>query len=317
LKQKNYKKIITLTKKVLIAGQGGMVGSAVYKSLSKVKNLKIISCSRNNLDFTDKIKVEKWFKKNKPDIVVNCAGKVGGILDNSNFQSDYLYTNAMIGLNVVNACMKFKTKKLINLGSACIYPKKTMQPIKEEYLLSSMLEKTNEGYAIAKITVLKYCEYLREKFKKDFISIQPANLYGEGDNFNLKSSHVIPALVKKFYYAQKKNTKTVEVWGSGNVRREFLHVDDLANAIKFCLLKKINHNIINVGSGVHISIKELALTIKRISKYSGKIVFNKNYPDGVKERKLDNKKIIQAGWKPKISLEDGLTAYYNYYKKSL
>ena len=204
MKQKNYKKIITLTKKVLIAGQGGMVGSAVYKSLSKVKNLKIISCSRNNLDFTDKIKVEKWFKKNKPDIVVNCAGKVGGILDNSNFQSDYLYTNAMIGLNVVNACMKFKTKKLINLGSACIYPKKTMQPIKEEYLLSSMLEKTNEGYAIAKITVLKYCEYLREKFKKDFISIQPANLYGEGDNFNLKSSHVIPALVKKFYYAQKK-----------------------------------------------------------------------------------------------------------------
>ena len=303
--------------KIFIAGQEGMVGSAVFKKLNNEKSYKIISCPRKSLDLTNIKKIENWFKKNKPDIVINCAGKVGGILDNSKYQHDYLYINTMIGLNIVNISLKYNVKKLINLGSACIYPKKTKQPIKEEYLLSSELEKTNEGYALAKISVLKYCEYLNKKFNKNYISLQPANLYGEGDNFDLKSSHVIPALVKKFFYAKKNKEKKVEVWGSGNVKRELLNVEDLASAIKFCLNKKINSSFINVGSGDHISIKKLAFMIKKIVDFKGEIYFNKKYPDGVKLRRLDVKRIKKLGWKPKISLKDGLKAYCKYFSEKI
>lgn len=302
-----------MKKKIFIAGQGGMVGSAVYNLLKKVKSYKIIDCPRKKLDLTNLRDVDRWFRKNKPHIVINCAGRVGGILDNSSYQDEYLYINTLIGLNLINTSLKYKVKKLINLGSACIYPKKTNQPIKEEYLLSSYLEKTNEGYALAKISVLKYCEYLRKKYKKDFISLQPANLYGEGDNFDLKSSHVIPALVKKFHIAKKNQKKNVEIWGSGNVKREFLNVEDLASAIKFCLTKKINYSFVNIGSGEHISIKELALLIKKITKFKGGIFFNKNYPDGVKLRKLDIKKISKLGWKSKVKLKKGLEKYYKYF----
>jgi GDP-L-fucose synthase len=305
-----------LTKKILIAGQEGMVGGAVYKKLSKL-NYRIINCPRKRLDFTNKDKVERWFKKNKPHIVINCAGKVGGILDNSLNQDDYLYTNIMIGMNIINASFKYNVKKLINLGSACIYPKRTSQPIKEDYLLSSHLEPTNEGYALAKISVLKYCGYIRKKFNKDFISLQPANLYGEGDNFDLASSHVIPALVKKFYWAKKKNLRQVEVWGSGNVKREFLNVEDLADAIKFCLNKRINYNFLNVGSSEHVSIKSLSLMIKKITGFEGRIYFNERYPDGVKLRKLNCDRIKKIGWKPKIKLKKGLINYIQYYEKEI
>ena len=304
-------------KRILIAGQGGIVGSAVYKLLNKEKNYKILSCPRKKLDFTDIKKLEKWFKKNKPDIVINCAGKVGGILDNSRFSYDYLYINTLIGLNLINISNKNNVKKLINLGSACIYPKKTKQPIKEEYLLSSDLEKTNEGYALAKISVLKYCEYIKKKNNRDYISLQPANLYGEGDNFDLKSSHVIPALVKKFFIAKKFKKKSVEIWGSGLVKREFLHVDDLASAIKFCLTKKIRHSYINVGSGEHISIRKLSLIIKDIIGYNGKIKFNRKFPDGVKLRKLDITKIKKLGWKSNISLKNGLIEYCRYFEQKI
>ena len=304
-----------MKKKILIAGQDGMVGSAVYKLLNKNRSYKIINCPRKKLDFTDIKKVEKWFQLNKPDIVINCAGRVGGILDNSTYQHDYLFINTLIGLNLINISFRYNVKKLINLGSACIYPKKNKQPIKENYLLSSYLEPTNEGYALAKISVLKYCEYLNKKFKKDFISLQPANLYGEGDNFDLKSSHVIPALVKKFFVAKKKKQKKVEIWGSGNVKREFLNVKDLAESIKFCLKRKVKYRYVNVGSGEHISIKKLALLIKKILKYNGQIYFNKSYPDGVKLRKLDNKRMSKLGWKAKIKLKDGLTDYCKYFQE--
>ncbi len=306
-----------MKKKILIAGQEGMVGSSVYNSLKKIRSYKIIDCPRKKLDFTNLKSVEKWFKKNRPHIVINCAGRVGGILDNSKYQDEYLYVNTTIGLNLINMSLKYNVKKLINLGSACIYPKKTVQPIKEEYLLSSYLEPTNEGYALAKISILKYCEYLKKKYKKDFISLQPANLYGEGDNFNLKSSHVIPALVKKFHIAKKKQKQKVEIWGSGKVKREFLNVEDLADAIKFCLTKKIKHPYINVGSGEHISIRELALLIKKVTKFEGGIYFNKKYPDGVKLRKLDNKKISELGWKSKINLKKGLVKYYKYFEENV
>ena len=302
--------------KILIAGQEGMVGTSIYNLLKK-KGLKITDCKRKDLDFTNQLSVDKWFKKNRPDVVINAAGRVGGILDNKNFQGDYLYINSMIGLNMINASLRFKVKKFINLGSACIYPKKNKQPIKENSLLTSKLEETNEGYALAKILSLKYLEYLRKKNKKEFISLMPANLYGEGDNFDLKSSHVLPALVKKFTIAKIKKLPLVEVWGSGNVKREFLNVDDLSSAVYFILKKKINHNFLNIGGGEHLSIKKVALILKKIVGFKGKIVFNRKYPDGVRERKLDSKIIKKLGWKPKISLENGLSQYCNYYKNEI
>ena len=301
-----------MKEKILITGQEGMVGSSIYKYLKK-KKFNIIDCKRKDLDFTNQHLVQNWFENNRPDIVINAAGKVGGILDNKNYQSDYIYINSMIGLNIINSSLKIDVKKIINLGSACIYPKLTKQPINETYLLNSKLEETNEGYALAKILTLKYCQYLKRKFKKEFISVMPANLYGRGDNFDLNSSHVLPALIKKFVIAKKKNLKSVEVWGSGNVRREFLNVEDLSNAIYFLLKKKIDFDYINVGSGEHYSIKKISNIIKEIVGYDGKIIFNKSYPDGVKKRKLNSSKIIKLGWRPKIKLVQGLKNYSEYY----
>ena len=292
-----------------------MVGSAILKLIKK-KNFKILNCRRSDLNLIDQIQVEKWFKKNKPDIVINAAGRVGGILDNSRFIDEYIYTNIMIGFNLLNSAHKNGVKKFINLGSACIYPRDSKQPIKEKYLLSSKLEKTNEGYALAKISTLKYCEYLNQRYKKDFISFQPANLYGEGDNFNLKSSHVIPALVRKFHNAKINSNESVEVWGSGNVKREFLNVDDLASAITFSLSKKFKKTYINVGSKDYLKIKDLAKLIKRITCFKGKLNFNKNFPDGVKERKLDTTILDNSGWKSKIKIEEGLKKYYKYFIKN-
>ena len=300
--------------KVYIAGQQGMVGSAIMKILKK-KNFNILQCKRKDLDLTNQNHVEKWFKKNKPDIVINAAGKVGGILDNSKYIDEYIYINIMIGFNLLNCANKYGVKKFINLGSACIYPREAKQPIKENYLLSSQLEKTNEGYALAKIATLKYCEYLNKKYNKNFISLQPANLYGEGDNFDLKSSHVIPALVRKFHIAKVNSKKTVEVWGSGNVNREFLNVDDLASSVVFLLNKKTNYTYINVGSKDYLSIKNLSKIIKKITKYKGKIVFNKKYPDGVKNRKLDTSILDKMGWSSKVKIQNGLQEYYNYFIK--
>lgn len=298
--------------KILIAGQEGMVGSAIYRLLKKRK-YNLLECKRKDLDFTAQNSVEKWFKKNRPKIVINAAGRVGGILDNNNYQDDFLYINAMIGLNIIKAAFKYDVKKLINLGSACIYPKEVKQPIDESSLLSSKLEQTNEGYALSKIISLKYCEYLNRKYKKNFISIQPTNLYGVGDNFDLKSSHVLPALVKKFFLAKKQNKKFVEVWGSGKVKREFLNVEDLADAVFFLLKKETKYDFLNVGTGEDISIKDLAFMIKDVINYRGSIVFNDKYPDGVKRRIVNSTKIKRMGWRPKIKLKDGLKKFCNYY----
>mgnify|MGYP006094139979 CR=1 FL=1 len=306
-----------MKKKILIAGQEGMVGRSIYKLIKNKKIFNIIECNRKNLDFTNQKEVDKWFKKNKPEIVINAAGRVGGILDNSTYQSDYLYINTLIGLNLINASLNYNVKKLINLGSACIYPKNVKQPIKEDSLLSSQLEKSNEGYAIAKIVCLKYCQYLKQKHKKNFISIQPANLYGEGDNFNLKSSHVLPALVKKFTTAKVKKLKSVEIWGSGSAKREFLNVDDLANAVLFVLKNRIKEDYLNIGSGEQFSIREIAMMIKKITGYNGKIFFNKKYPDGVKRRQVDSSAIKKLGWRANLTMQKGLTKYCEYYIKEV
>jgi GDP-L-fucose synthase len=304
-----------MKKKIYIAGQEGMVGQAIYKLL-KERKYKVISCKRSQLDLTDQKKVKSWFKKNNPNIVINAAGKVGGILDNSLYPEEYLYINTMIGLNLLKNSLDSGVKQFINLASACIYPKRTKQPIKEEYLLSSKLEESNEGYALAKINVLKYCEFLQKKLKKNYFSLQPANLYGEGDNFNLNACHVIPALVKKFHLGKINKKKNVEVWGSGLAKREFLNVKDLAEAIFFLLNKKIKYPYINIGSPENITIKNLALLIKEITEFKGKIIFNKKYPDGVKERKLNLNLINKLGWKSKIKLKEGLKNYYKYYVKT-
>lgn len=302
------------TDKILIAGQEGMVGSAIYKLL-KEKNYKIIECKRKDLDFTNYQKVSLFFKKKKPNIVINAAGKVGGILDNSKYPLDYLNKNILIGLNIINISYKYKIKKLINLGSACIYPKITKLPIKEDYLLSSYLEKTNEAYALAKIVTLKLCEYYKKNKKKEFISIQPANLYGDNDNYDLKSSHVIPALIRKFSDAKLNKKPTVRIWGSGKNKREFMHVDDLANAIFFLLKKNSKEYFLNIGTNEEVSIKELASKIKKISEFKGKIIFDKNKPSGQKRRILDSTKINKMGWKSKIFLINGLSEVYTNFEK--
>ena len=291
-----------------------MVGSAILKLLKK--KYTIINCLRKELNLVDQLQVDKWFKKNKPDIVVNAAGRVGGILDNSTYIDEYIYINSMIGLNLIAAAHKYNVKKFINLGSACIYPRNVKQPIKEEYLLSSKLEKTNEGYALAKISSLKFCEYIKLKYKKDFITLQPTNLYGEGDNFNLKSSHVIPALIKKFHISKINFKSSVEVWGSGNVKREFLNVNDLASAVKFVINKKLTNSFVNVGSKDYLKIKDLVQIIKSITGFKGKVIYNKQYPDGVKKRKLDTKVLDDLGWKAKIKIKQGLREYYNYFLSS-
>ena len=301
-------------RKLYIAGQEGMVGSAILRTLKK--KYKIINCSRKELNLVDQINVDKWFRKHKPEIVINAAGRVGGILDNSTYIDEYIYINTMIGFNLIAASHKYNVKKFINLGSACIYPRNIRQPIKEEYLLSSKLEKTNEGYALAKISSLKFCEYINFKNKKDFITLQPTNLYGEGDNFNLRSSHVIPALIKKFHISKINSKPSVEVWGSGNVKREFLNVNDLASAIKFIINKRLKKSFVNVGSNDYLKIKDLVKIIKSITGFKGKVIYNKSYPDGVKKRKLDTTVLDNLGWKAKIKIEQGLREYYNYFLDS-
>jgi GDP-L-fucose synthase len=220
----------------------------------------------------------------------------------------------MIGFNLLKAALSNNVKKFINLGSACCYPKETKQPIKEDYILSSYLEKTNEGYAVAKICTIKYCEYIKNFYGKDFISLQPANLYGVGDNFDLKSSHVIPALVRKFHEAKVKKKAKVEIWGSGMAKREFMHVNDLAEAVLFCLKKKTTFSCANVSGPDYLSIKQLSLIIKDIVGFKGRIFFNKKYPDGVKERRLCNKLLKKIGWISKVKLKEGLKDYYNYFQ---
>jgi GDP-L-fucose synthase len=304
---------VVVKQNIYISGQEGMVGSAVYNLLKK-KNLNIIECKRNSLDLLNQASVDSWFKKNKVDIVINCAGRVGGILENSLKKDLFLNDNILIGMNLINSSIKYKVKQFINLGSACIYPKLTRQPIKEDYLLSSELESTNEGYAIAKIATLKYCEYLNKYKKKNFISLQPTNLYGFNDNYDLKSSHVIPALVRKFHEAVIFNRKSVEVWGNKNTSRDFLFSEDLAELIFFLLNKNIKYPYINVGSGREVTILRLVKLITEVVGYKGNFYFNKNMPSGQKRRVLSTKKLKSIGWTPHFSLELGLRKYYEWFK---
>ena len=301
--------------KIFVAGHKGMVGSSLVREFQKT-NYKILTVDKKKLDLKNQTKVEKWVKKSKPDIIVIAAAKVGGIKHNSTYPANFIYDNLTISTNIIHSAYKNKVQKLINLGSACIYPKLCKQPIKEEYLLTGELEKTNEAYAIAKIAALKMCQYYNKQFKTNYLSLQPTNLYGYNDNFNLKSSHVLPALIRKFHEAKINKKKSVEIWGTGKATREFMFVDDLASAIKFLISKKFKMDVINVGSGEEISIKKLAEKIKSIIGYDGKIIFNTKYPDGTPRRIVSSKKINQLGWKSKIKLNDGIKLTYNYFLKN-
>jgi len=300
--------------KIFIAGHNGLVGSSVYNLLLRHGYKNILCKRKRELNLTDEKKVDVFFKKNKPKYLIICAAKVGGILENKNYPLEFLLENFLIEKNLLIAAKKYNIERTIFLGSSCIYPKKSKTPIKESYLMSGKLEKTNESYALSKIMGIKLSEILYEKYKKDIICLMPTNLYGKNDNFEVSSSHVIPGLISKFLNAKKKKLD-VEVWGSGKPIREFLHTDDLANAILTVLKtdkKKINKifkgklPIINIGSGESITIKKLALLIKKIINYKGKIFFNKSYPDGTINKNLDSTMIKKLKWKAKIKLAEGL-----------
>ena len=306
--------------KIYIAGHNGLVGSSVHNLLLRHDYKNLLYKRRKELDLTDEKKVDIFFKRNKPRYLIICAAKVGGILNNQNYPLEFLLENFLIEKNLLIAAKKYNIERTIFLGSSCIYPKKSKTPIKESYLMTGKLEKSNESYALSKIMGIKLSEILYEKYKKDIICLMPTNLYGKNDNFEVVSSHVIPGLISKFLNAKRKKLDAVEVWGSGRPIREFLHVDDLANAI-FTLLKtdkkKINKTfkgklpIINVGSGESITIKKLTLLIKSITNYKGKVFFNKSYPDGTMNKNLDSTMIKKFKWKAKIKLAIGLHEIIN------
>ncbi len=303
-----------MKKKIFVTGHKGLVGSSILKILKK-SGYNTIVRDRQELNLLNQDQVNSFFKRNKPDIVIHAAGKVGGILHNQTYPAEFIFENSQMALNVINNCHIYKVKKLINLGSACIYPKLAKQPLKESYLLGGKLESSNEAYAIAKILSLKMTEYYKKQFKCNFLSLQPTNLYGTNDNFNIKSGHVIPSLINKFHDGKIKKKKYVEVWGSGNVKREFLFVDDLADAVLFLLRKKTNHNIINVGSGEEVTIKNLSKIIASVIGFKGKIIFNRNYPDGTPRKIVDTKILSEMGWKHKTKLKEGLMKVYKSFRK--
>ena len=303
-----------MKKKIFVTGHKGLVGSSIVKMLKK-NGYKTIVRAKHELNLLNQDQVNSFFKRNKPDIVIHAAGKVGGILHNQTYPAQFIFENSQMALNVINNCHIYKVKRLINLGSACIYPKKTYQPIAEDQLLTGKLEQTNEAYAIAKISAIKLCEYYNKQYKCDFISLQPTNLFGQNDNFDLKSSHVLPALIRKIYFAKKKRLKNIYLWGTGNPKREFLYVDDLAEAIFFTIKNNLKNHIINVGSGEEISIKKLAKLIAKKINYKGKILFDIKKPDGVKRRIVDSSILFKNGWKPKIDISSGIDKTIKFFKE--
>lgn len=299
--------------KIYIAGHKGLVGSAIIRCLKKEGYKNLITKDHRELDLINQADVEAFFKKYKPEYVFLSAAKVGGILANKEKPAEFIYENLMMAANIINTAYKYKVKKLLFLGSSCIYPRLAPQPIKEEYLLTSSLEKTNEAYAIAKIAGLKLCEFYNKQYGTNYISVMPTNLYGPNDNFDLTSSHVLPALIRKFHEAKIKGDKSITLWGSGRPKREFLHVDDLAQALIFLMNKYNGQEIINVGCGEDLSIKELANKVKAITGYKGKIVWDKSKPDGTPRKLLNIERLKKLGWKPKINLDKGILDTYRWF----
>ena len=326
--------------KIYVAGHNGLVGSAIFRSLRAGGYTNIITRKSRELDLTRQTEVEAFFEKEQPEYVFLAAAKVGGILANSTYKAEFIYQNLMIASNVIHAAYRYRTKKLLNLGSSCIYPKLAPQPMKEEHLLTGTLEPTNEPYAIAKIAAIKLCRYYNEQYRTNFISGMPTNLYGPKDNFDLRDSHVLPAMIRKFHEAKQKGTRgednaaensslitdhasgssEVELWGTGSPFREFLYVDDLADACVF-LMERYDYQqvgeLINIGTGKDITIKDLALMIRDIVGFRGEIAWDSTKPDGTPKKLLDISRIRNLGWEPKTSLEAGIRKTYEWYLKAV
>ncbi|KVF04310.1 GDP-L-fucose synthase family protein [Burkholderia vietnamiensis] len=299
--------------RIFVAGHRGMVGSAVVRALAAKKYCNVVTRSRSQLDLTNQISVEAFFRDNEIDVVVLAAAKVGGILANDTYPADFLYLNLMIEANVIQAAYRAGVQRLVFLGSSCIYPRDCPQPIREEYLLTGPLEKTNEPYAIAKIAGIKLCEAFNRQYGTKYVSLMPTNLYGPNDNYDLNSSHVLPALINKAHRAKQESESTLSVWGSGNPRREFLHVDDLADAVVFILETGISDGLFNVGSGIDVSIRELAELVLTIVGSDAKLEFDRSKPDGTPRKLMDVSRLADIGWTSKIPLEAGILSTYQDY----
>lgn len=317
-----FRKIVNLLimkkeSKIYIAGHNGLVGSAILRKFKLAGFTNIITRTRDELNLLSQEEVKNFFEKEKPEYVILAAAKVGGIEANMTQQADFLYENLQIQNNVIWQANLNDAKKLLFLGSSCIYPRDCSQPMKEEYFLNGKPEPTNEGYALAKIAGMKLCEKINEQYKKNFISCMPTNIYGEGDNFNQNSSHVIPALISRIYEAKTKDLSEVVIWGSGQSRREFLYVDDLADAVLWLLENYNEKQFLNIGTGEDISIKELAYIIKDLVGYKGELFFDTTKPDGMPKKLLDVSKIETLGWKYKINFNDGLEKTYKFYLNKL
>lgn len=297
---------------IYIAGHRGLVGSNLKQLFEQRGYSKILAPARSELDLLDQKAVVKFFEQERPEYAIICAAKVGGILFNNKYQADFLYENVLLAANVVHAAHLSGVKKLLFLGSSCIYPRQATQPIREESLLTGPLEPTNEGYALAKIVGLKLCEKYRQQYGRNFISAMPTNLYGPGDNFHPDHSHVIPGMMRRFHEAKINDAKQVTIWGSGSPMREFLYITDLAEALFLLMERYEEAGTINVGTGQDVSISELAVLMKEVTGFQGEIVYDRSKPDGMMRKVLDVSRINSLGWKPRVSLKEGLNKTYSW-----
>ncbi len=302
--------------KIYIAGHRGMVGSAILRNLQSRGYSNFVLRTHSQLDLTSQQEVNEFFATEKPEYVILAAAKVGGIVANNTYPAQFFYENSMIQNNVLHASYLNGVKKLMFLGSSCIYPKMAPQPMSEDALLTGLLEPTNEAYAIAKISGIKMCDYYRKQYGCDFVSVMPTNLYGTGDNYDLQNSHVLPALLRKFHEAKESGTN-VTLWGTGSPYREFLHADDMADATVFSMLNYSDYGHVNVGSGSELTIKELAETVARIVGFEGEIEWDSTKPDGTPRKLMDSTKLYNMGWRPSISLEEGIKRTYEEFKAAL
>ena len=303
--------------KIYIAGHRGMVGAAIWRCLVGKGFTNLIGKTSSELDLRKQEQVYNFIEKEQPGVIIDAAARVGGILANNDYPYQFLMDNMQIQNNLINGSLKNEVEKFIFLGSSCIYPKLAPQPLKEEYLLTDSLEPTNEWYAIAKITGVKACQAIRKQFNKDYVSLMPTNLYGTHDNFDLKTSHVLPAMIRKFHEAKLNNNSDVQLWGSGSPMREFLFVDDLAESVVFALENELPEFLYNVGTGVDLTIKQLAETIQNIVGHEGKIIWDSTKPDGTPRKLMDISKMHELGWKHRIDLEEGIEKTYSWFLENI
>ncbi|MFA9191503.1 GDP-L-fucose synthase [Flavobacterium sp. FZUC8N2.13] len=302
---------------IYIAGHKGMVGNAIWRTLNAKGYTNLVGASSKDLDLRNQKAVMDFIQKTKPDVIIDAAAKVGGILANKNFPYQFLMENMQIQNNLIDIAHRSAVEKFIFLGSSCIYPKLAPQPLKEEYLLTAPLEPTNEWYALAKISGVKACEAIRKQFEKDFVSLMPTNLYGTHDNFDLNSSHVLPAMIRKFHEAKQNNNAVVVLWGTGTPLREFLFVDDMAAAVVFALENQLPDYLYNVGTGQDLSIKELAAMVQKIVGHTGEIIWDDTKPDGTPRKLMNVSKMNAIGWKHQVNLEDGIQKTYTWFLENI